>query len=211
MNNVVVGIDVGGPKKGFHTVALCDGRYLERFATPRFDEAVSWCDRIGARIVAVDAPSRWRTSDCARDAERKLLAAGIRCILTPKREQAERHPFYQWMLQGELLYEALASRYVPFSGRLTQRGKICLETFPHGIACALAERVVSAKEKRRIRREFLQRAGVAIEALTNIDYVDAALCALTADYFGRGRCTAYGKVEGGFIVLPSGLQDAQGI
>jgi hypothetical protein len=30
----VVGIDVGGPRKGFHAVALRDGGYLDKFASP---------------------------------------------------------------------------------------------------------------------------------------------------------------------------------
>jgi hypothetical protein len=31
-SGVVVGIDVGGPKKGFHAVTLKDGRYLTKYA-----------------------------------------------------------------------------------------------------------------------------------------------------------------------------------
>jgi hypothetical protein len=33
--SLVVGVDVGGPKKGFHAVALQDGQYFEQFSTLR--------------------------------------------------------------------------------------------------------------------------------------------------------------------------------
>lgn len=31
--SIVVGVDVGGPKKGFHAVALQDGQYRQKFST----------------------------------------------------------------------------------------------------------------------------------------------------------------------------------
>ena|SRR5947207_8132487 len=51
---------------------------------------------------------------------------------------------------------------------------------PRRNACALAGTVVSAKQKRIVRCELLQQAGIATTPLRNIDAIDAALCALTA-------------------------------
>lgn len=39
--------------------------------------------------------------------------------------------------------------------------------------------------------------------LANIDFVDAALCALTAERFLLGRTRSFGNVEEGFIVVPN--------
>ncbi len=56
---VVVGIDVGGRKKGFHAVALAGGRYRNRLATREVAELVAWCvETLRATVIAVDAPCR---------------------------------------------------------------------------------------------------------------------------------------------------------
>ena len=74
----VVGIDVGGSRKGFHAVALEDGVFLARRQTSCVAELTGWCrDGIDARLVAIDAPCRWRASDGTRPAERQLLAQGM--------------------------------------------------------------------------------------------------------------------------------------
>ena len=61
---------------------------------------------------------------------------------------------------------------------------------------------VSAKHKGKVRRELLVKANVAIDALTNIDTVDAALCALAAHYVLLGRYRMFGDAQTGFIVVP---------
>ena len=73
----VVGIDVGGPRKGFHAVALREGAYLDTFASPDARDLAAWCIQGGARAVAIDAPCRWSRTGRARPAERALTAAGI--------------------------------------------------------------------------------------------------------------------------------------
>ncbi len=44
---IVVGVDVGGPRKGFHAVALRDGSYLSRSASKDAGWIVNWCRDIG--------------------------------------------------------------------------------------------------------------------------------------------------------------------
>ena len=39
----VVGIDVGGARKGFHAVAISDGRYLSHFTTQDVGKLSDWC------------------------------------------------------------------------------------------------------------------------------------------------------------------------
>ena len=60
----------------------------------------------------------------------------------------------------------------------------------------------SAKRKRVQRRQLLQDAGIDPMPLKSIDAVDAALCALTAQYVFMGRGKAYGDTEGGYIFVP---------
>src|SRR5262245_48442062 len=85
--SIVVGIDVGGPKKGFHAVALRDGTYFDRTESRSAREISDWCHALGACVVAVDAPCRWRRGERARQCERDLAAARISCFATPSRER----------------------------------------------------------------------------------------------------------------------------
>ena len=106
----VIGIDVGGRRKGFHAVALTGGAYAARLATSEVQELAHWCRSvIGADRIAIDAPCRWSSDGRARPCERELNAAGIRCFASPSREAALSHPsnYYGWMLQGEALYREL--------------------------------------------------------------------------------------------------------
>ena len=209
--SIVVGIDVGGARKGYHAVALRDGGYLANLSSRDPAALVAWCITLGASHVGVDAPSRWSRDGHRRASEVALHAAGIACFASPTRavavaheaaaQRAGRPGWYGWMFQGERLYAALQPRYPLLRDRAHQ-GRCCFETFPQAVACALAGRIVPAREKRRIRRALLARAGVALQALTNIDKVDAALCALAADAFARGRWAGHGRADDGWILVP---------
>lgn len=201
----VAGIDVGGPKKGFHAVVLRDGHYLDKFVTSDARNVADWCRRMGALAVGVDAPSRWRTSDRARTAEVELMQNGIRCFYTPTLETAKAHPgnYFGWMYSGAELFRELETTHPIFSGRLPRiTAPVCFETFPHAIACALAGTILSGRKKRAVRRELLRRKGIKPERLPNMDMVDAALCALAAHHLVHGSFRAYGAVDSGLIVVP---------
>ena len=121
------------------------------------------------------------------------------------RAAAEAHPrdYYRWMLNGEALFEALRPSHGLFSGDPAElNGPLCFETFPHAVAWALEGAVVSAKHKIRPRRALLTRSGVDVGSLKNIDWVDAALCALTARYCLLRRYSSFGDPETGLIVVP---------
>lgn len=200
----VVGIDVGGPAKGFHAIALEGLSLVDRYCTCDAHALARWCRERGARVVAVDAPCRWRGPGLARASERALSALGIACYYAPTEQRAREHPFYRWMLPGSALYAALASAFPLFDG-VDVRGPLCFETFPQAIACALAGKIVSAKDKRTVRRALLDRAGLATSTLGSIDEIDATLCALAAQRFAIGDFSAFGDAEDGYIIVPRGL------
>lgn len=199
----MAGVDVGGPKKGFHAVALRNGRFFEKLATRDPAHVVQWCLALHARAVGVDAPCCWSLSGGARPCERELARAGITAFSTPGLTVGQRHPFYGWMLNGAELFRLLTRHYRLFDGRSALSRPICFETFPHAAACALAGTILSAKRKRRDRPRLLRRAGLSLDALLNIDEADAALCALTADYLRAGRFKTYGDASEGFILIPA--------
>lgn len=202
--NITVGIDVGGLKKGFHAIGMRDRTIVSRASSCDATEIASWCKEIGAAIVAVDAPISWSKTGRARSAERALMRQGTWCFSTPTEQAAKTHPtnHFGWMLQGAKLYRALDKTFARFYGSNARTRPICFETFPHAIACALNGAPVSAKSKSKVRRELLAKAGVSCDSLTNTDFVDAALCALTAQYFARRLIEKRGDSIEGFIIVP---------
>ncbi len=190
---------MGGPKKGFHAVALRDGEYFDRFHSTDAAGMASWVQRTGACAVGVDAPCRWRTGRQMRPAERELVRLGIRCFATPGRETGESHPFYAWMRNGLSLYERLSGDFPLLDGTAP---RVCFETFPQAVACVLAGRLLSAGSKRSDRRRLLEAAGPGTEELGSIDLVDAALCAVVAYGYLLGDYRLLGDPKEGFIVLP---------
>lgn len=202
---IVAGVDGGGRRKGFHAVALKNGAYLDHTASDSPAKIATWCQSINATVVAVDAPCKWSVTGRARTAERALMRKGIWCFSTPDRDSAAGHPknHYGWMLNGESLFKALESQYPLFDGRAyTSGARICFETFPQAIACALAGKVVSAKQKRAIRKQALVDRHICVEKLLNIDLIDAALCAVAAHEFASGSFDLYGDQLEGYIVTP---------
>jgi predicted nuclease with RNAse H fold len=210
--DVAVGIDVGGARKGFHAVALSGGAYASQLTTRDVLDLSHWCRSVvGARVIAIDAPCRWSTGGRPRPCEWELMGRGIRCFATPTRQRAVEHPtnYFGWMLQGEALYQALENgaqeQAYPLVRSLPPSGPCCFETFPHAITWHLCGGEAQAAQKRTQRRELLQQAGIDLAALTSIDLIDAALCALTAHVVATGgECVSYGEPESGLIVVPRG-------
>jgi predicted nuclease with RNAse H fold len=199
----VIGIDVGGAKKGFHVVALCGGQFEPRHFMDS-EKVKVWCQEQGAQVIAIDAPCAWAASGGSRLAERSLAIGGkkIQCFKTPVRALAQGKAFYGWVFNGETLYQSLFSDYSLFDG-ISRTGNIVFETFPHAVVCTLAGRVISAYPKSVTRRQMLREQGYDDSSLANIDFVDAALCALTAERFLLNSTNSFGDHEEGFIVVPS--------
>lgn len=197
----VVGVDVGGDRKGFHAVLLRDGQILGTKGDRDPAAIVAWCLKNEADVVAVDAPCRWSQSRASRSAERELGRQRISCFSTPVRENALNRSFYRWVFNGERLYRALEKGYPQFNGQWGE-GHMCIETFPHAIVCALEGRVVPAHPKNATRRFVLRDKGLDVSKLSNIDFVDAALCAIAAEAFCQGRFKSFGDDLEGYIIVP---------
>ncbi|MDR5805498.1 DUF429 domain-containing protein [Caballeronia sp. LZ001] len=201
----VAGIDVGGTKKGFHLV-IVRGRGIECVLTSTHPlELHEQCLRFGVAVVAIDAPCRWGAEGVGRTAERQLARERISCFSTPTLERAESNPsgFFDWMINGARVYDAFANTHPILETNRYSGKAVAIETFPHATTCALLGReVASAKLKRVQRRRLLEDLGFETTRLKSIDFVDAALCAVTAQRFVEGNTRAFGDEAGGFIVVP---------
>ncbi|MCG2583150.1 DUF429 domain-containing protein [Massilia sp. TS11] len=199
----VAGVDIGGEKKGCNLVILA-GTTLRLVAGRLAPAEVGpLCVAHGAVLVGVDAPSQW-SDGAPRLAERELARAGISCFSTPTRARAETVAFFRWMLSGEGVYQSLAPSHPLLGAEAWVDGPACFETFPHAIACALLGRAqTSAKLKRPQRSAVLAAHGIDTAALRNMDDLDAAMCALAAQYLLRGQARSFGDAAGGRIFVPA--------
>lgn len=201
---IVVGIDVGGEGKGFHAVALRRGAFVDKAKATDPAVIARWCVHHDAIVVAVDAPCKWSRAGSSRPAERALELSGekIHCFATPTRKCALDNGtrFYNWVFNGERLYRQLVNDYPLFDGE-RREGPVCIETLPHAIVCAMAGRVIPARPKGAVRRAALKRGGYDASGLPNIDFVDAALCAVAADEFRKGRFRPFGSSDEGIVVV----------
>ena len=198
----VVGVDVGGTQKGFHAVALRHNQIVAKLTTCSALDVATLCREQGAAAVGIDAPCQWSLTGRARPCERELAGLGMSVFSTPSQAVGQVHPFYRWMVNGAELFQLLVPDYRLYDGRCAPLDPLCFETFPQAIACSLAGRNLSAKNKRADRRRLLVQAGISSEALPTIDDMDAALCALSAQHVLAGRFKAYGDAAEGFILLP---------
>ncbi|MFS6826880.1 DUF429 domain-containing protein [Cyanobium sp. ATX 6F1] len=226
MVDATVGIDVGGARKGFHAVALCGGAYHSRFTSSDAAALAHWCRSVvRASVIAIDAPCRWSADGRSRLAERALMAERIPCFSSPSRQRAIEHPtdYFGWMLRGEALYQALEPSHplltalptaeLPAGALPAGEQRCCFETFPHAITWhlhrALGLPPPQARRKVQERWALLQRLGLDCRELTNIDWIDAALCAVAAQQLAMGgACVGYGEPQTGLIVVPRGHERA---
>lgn len=205
---IVAGIDVGGQRKGFHAVALEKGRYRCGIADKDHASIARWCRQLGANVIAVDAPCRWSTDGRERPAEKELRSKKIGCFSTPTFATASAHPknHFGWMLAGAELFRELETSHALYQGTPAPAAlPACIETFPHAVACTLSGQVISAKGKAATRRALLGELGIDTFELSNIDMVDAALCAWAAHVFAAGDFQTYGEAKSGYIIVPSPL------
>ena len=197
-----VGVDVGAFKKGYHAVANENGSFSAKFHSANVDEIVSWILKQEPTAIAIDAPSMFSQSGRSRLAERLLVTHGIRCFYTPTRELAKNSRFYDWVFNAELLFQKL--NLPTFMGEKIQSPCV-IETFPHGVHLSFwNHQFLKSKLRKFLARKHTleQKAQYKTSSLGNIDFIDAALCAISADYFTRGEYIAFGSKEEGYIVLP---------
>lgn len=202
-SKTVIGIDVGGIKKGFHAVASHDGRYHQKFHSIDPHKVAEWVLSHQPEAVAIDAPAMFSEHGRSRLAERELVNNGLRCFYTPTRALASKSRFYDWVFNGERLYQALG---LPLFSENHHQAPCVMETFPHAIHMLLWKNAPSSLplgSKSLTRKSTLKdRCQFDVSALTNQDFIDAALCAVAADHFNKQQFIAYGSQNEGFIVLP---------
>ena len=180
------GVDVGGPRKGFHVAVVDRGALVAgpiQLRTPQ--EVVAWLAPRRPRVVAVDSP-RVAAPDGRRSREcERAIARAICCLrYTPDRARIRANPYYGWIAHGFALYALLAR--VPWA---------VIECFPtaswtrwEGSRRPEPRGAWSARGLERLRlRGVPSRLGQ--------DARDAIAAAVTAELYGAGETEAFGEIE----------------
>ena len=207
--DMALGIDVGGERKGFHVVALDASRKVvgEPYRLATAAAIGPLIVKLRPTVVAIDAPCQW-SQDKSREAERALARTGVRSFCTPSRARAQQNlTFYGWMFQGEAAFAAATPTHPHFGGGNSVRGHT-IEVFPNATTIALTGRPnPKGISKNRWRRQLLGGQGIDPTQFTNIDHVDAALCALTGLLALDAGFQAYGDPTGGYLVAPRAARE----
>jgi predicted nuclease with RNAse H fold len=179
-----MGVDVGGKRKGFDAALVEDQRLVACRRHQSVRDVVAWAAVAEPSVIAVDAPRSCAAPGWThRPGEKELRDAICGIRWTPPRAELEGNPFYQWVVEGLRLYEAL--------GRQPAH---VIECFP----TASWTRWHGARNGRRRTewtREGLAAAGLGgLPQRTNQDMRDAIAAALTARDYERGDFELFGEI-----------------
>jgi predicted nuclease with RNAse H fold len=191
-----MGVDVGGKRKAFDVALLDDRRLIGWRPRQSGDQVVAWVESAQPTVVAIDSPRSCAPPGHTHRPEEKQLrdaVCGIRW--TPSADQLDGNRYYEWIVEGLRLYDALARRPVEV-----------IECFPtaswtlwHG---ARGDRRRSAWSRQALAAHELP----GVPSRTNQDMRDAIAAALTARDYEQGRFQRFGD-----IVVPQAARAARGI
>ncbi|MBS1845357.1 MAG: GNAT family N-acetyltransferase [Actinobacteria bacterium] len=186
----VVGIDVGGRRKGFHGCALRgDDVVAGPLRLPDVASATEWVTALGPAVVALDSPKTCAPEgESSRAGERDLARAICGIRWTPERSRLAGNPYYEWVEHGLELYDAL------FAAGIDRDGLI--EVFP-----TAAWTVWAGLRAGRPRSEWSANAlaglglgGLPSRHLTQDDR-DAVAAAIVARLHAEGLTQAFGEIN----------------
>jgi predicted nuclease with RNAse H fold len=188
-HGTVIGVDVGGRRKGFD-VAVLDDREVAALMGGLDREAVVELISIHQpALVAVDSPRSCARKGLSMRACERESNTSICCIRwTPDRKRVRAEPYFAWIVEGLALYAALAASGVPV-----------IEVFP------TASWTRWQGPRGPLTRAAWTRDGLArlcltgVPERTNQDQRDAIAAAMTAQQHARGLTQEIGE-----IVVPAG-------
>lgn len=169
-DGLVCGIDVGGPKKGYH-VCVLNKQSVELLAHAKDTADLTRLLKTHLahrnktlNCIAIDGPAQaFRAGQEIRQSEAMLASRGYRVLYTPREKPEEHH----WMSLSSQIHRACAQAFPNCN---------ILETYPSAIADRLygleGSLPVALLQEKRKRKYW-------------IDYLDAYLSALSAEAFRR--------------------------
>jgi predicted nuclease with RNAse H fold len=174
-----LGVDVGGPRKGFDAALIDDSSVLRLAGRLDRGGVVALVESARPRVVGIDSPRACAPpGETSRDCERALARAVCGIRWTPDRARVAASAYYGWVVHGLALHAAIDA----------------IEVFP----TASWTRWLGPRGKRA--RADWTRAGLpalglaGIPPRTNQDQRDALAAAVTARAHSRGETEAFGAI-----------------
>jgi predicted nuclease with RNAse H fold len=180
----VLGVDVGGRRKGFDVALVDERRLLDLRGGLDRRSVVAVVEDVRPAMIGIDGPrSCAPDGESARACERQLARTICRIRWTPDERRVRAGAYYGWVVEALALFDALAAR-----------GVESIEVFP----TASWTRWCGPRGSRS--RSSWTREGLASLALegvperTNQDQRDAIAAALTARQHASGLTESIGEI-----------------
>jgi predicted nuclease with RNAse H fold len=179
-----MGVDVGGRRKGFDVALVEDHRLLGLRRRQSVEDVLEWVGSAKPSVVAIDSPRSCAAPGWThRPGEKELRNAVCGIRWTPPQAQLKGNRYYDWVVEGLRLYDALRHR---------RAGVI--ECFP----TASWTRWHGARNGRP-RSAWTSEALAALELdgvppRTNQDMRDAIAAALTGRDYEQDRFELFGDI-----------------
>jgi predicted nuclease with RNAse H fold len=180
-----MGVDVGGRRKRFDVAVVDERRLIALERRQSVGDVVARVAAMQPAVVAIDSPRSCAPPGATHRADERALRAGARVGIrwTPPRSELHGNPYYEWVVEGLALYEALG----PSAAEV-------IECFP-----------TAAWTRWHGPRDSRSRAAWSSEALealdledvpprTNQDQRDAIAAALTARAYSQGESQRFGEI-----------------
>jgi predicted nuclease with RNAse H fold len=173
-----LGVDVGGPRKGFD-VALIDDDAVRVLARLDREGVVALAGGERPAVIGIDSPCSVAPPGATSRADERALARAVCGIRwTPDRLDG---PYYAWVVEGLRLYEALA-------------GHAVIEVFP---TASWTRWLGSRGAESRAAWTWRGITALGLDGVpdrTNQDQRDAIAAAVTARAHWHGRTEAFGAI-----------------
>jgi predicted nuclease with RNAse H fold len=179
-----MGVDVGGRRKAFDVALVEDDLLVGLRPRQSVEDVVAWVESAEPSVIAIDsprscAPPGW--THRPEETELRDAVCGIRW--TPSTAQLQDNPYYEWIVEGLRLYDAL--------GRHPARVIECVPTASW--TCWHGAR--DGRSRAAWTREALAARGLrGLPARTNQDKRDAIAAALTARDYDQGHVQLFGEI-----------------
>jgi predicted nuclease with RNAse H fold len=179
-----LGVDVGGKRKGFDIALIDDCRVLALTGHLPCEAVIDLVERWQPKVVAIDSPRCCApTGQTTRPGERRLAKSICGIRWTPDERQVRASAYYAWIVEGLLLFDALAQREVEV-----------IEVFPTA-SWTRWQGARGTRTRSAWSREGLVRLGLEdVPARTNQDQRDAIAAAVTARQHTHGMTETMGEI-----------------
>jgi predicted nuclease with RNAse H fold len=179
-----LGVDVGGPRKGFDAALIDDSSVLRLAGRLDRDGVVALVESARPRVVGIDSPRACAPpGETSRDCERALARAVCGIRWTPDRTRLDASAYYGWVVEGLRLYDALARLDVEV-----------IEVFPTA-SWTRWSGPRGARPRSAWTRAALAGLGLAgVPERTNQDQRDAIAAAATARAHDHGLTDSFGEI-----------------